>query len=489
VEDKPLKILLTGSTGYIGGRLLKRLEREEFKLRCITRNRDFLESRLNPSTEVFEADLLDPESLTGAFESIDIAFYLVHSMGSSGDFRDQDREAARNFISEAKSAGVKRIIYLGGLGQGSSLSSHLKSRHEVGEILRESGIITVELRASIIIGSGSLSFEMIRSLVNRLPIMITPSWVRVRAQPIAIEDVLDYLIESIQVPLQQSEVFEIGGSDQVSYQDILKEYARQRKLRRLIIPVPVLTPNLSSLWLGLITPVYARIGQKLISSVKNETTVSDNRALKFFKVRPRGIAESIQRALINEDQEFAETRWCDALSSSGEQSSYGGVKWRNRLVDSREETVDFLPQEAFQPIQMIGGNTGWYFANWLWNIRGFLDLLAGGVGVRRGRKHPVHIGKGDAIDFWRVEEFEPSRLLRLKAEMKLPGRAWLQFEVEPVNDKQSRVRQTAVFDPLGLSGLTYWYGLFPFHKFLFSGMLKNIVKQMKSKDETKQLEA
>jgi len=400
-------------------------------------------------------------------------------MGSSGKFEEQDRRAARNFAASARQAGVYRIIYLGGLGaEGQSLSAHLRSRQEVADILRSSGVPTIEFRASIVIGSGSLSFEMIRALVQRLPVMICPRWVGVKAQPIAVEDVIAYLLQALELPVEDAAVFEIGGTDQVSYGEIMQEYARQCELRRWTISVPVLTPRLSSLWLGLVTPIYARIGRKLIDSLRNPTLVRNPSALKVFDVKPKGLREAIERALHNEDREFAETRWSDALSSGGKTRSWGGVRFGTRLVDSRTLSVSASPAAAFAPIRQIGGANGWYFAGVLWWMRGFLDLLVGGVGMRRGRRNAQTLAVGDALDFWRVEAFEPDRRLSLVAEMKVPGRAWLHFEVEPIgaqpNSQGSTIRQTAIFDPAGLGGLVYWYALYPVHRWIFAGMLRAI---------------
>ncbi len=475
MPDPPRTILLTGATGYVGGRLLPLLERRAYHVRCMSRRPEALASTVGGETEVVQGDVLDRDSLTAAMADVDTAFYFVHSMGSTADFESADRKAAENFTAAAREAGVRRIIYLGGLGsRDKNLSKHLRSRQETGDVLRSSGVQVIELRASIVIGSGSLSFEMIRSLVERLPIMICPKWVRVLAQPIAIEDVLSYLLESIELASDDSKIYEIGGPDQVSYGDIMQEYARQRGLRRLMIPVPLLTPYLSSLWLGFVTPLYARIGRKLVESLKNPTLVSSNLASTAFAVRPRSLAEAIARALVNEDQEFAATRWSDALSAAGESRSWGGVRFGSRLVDSRTAESDASPSTAFAPIQRIGGNTGWYYGNWLWRVRGFLDLLVGGVGVRRGRRDPFNVRVGDAIDFWRVEGFEPGKLLRLRAEMKVPGRAWLEFEVSE-REGGSLVRQTAIFDPVGLFGLAYWYALYPLHQLVFAGMLRRIV--------------
>jgi uncharacterized protein YbjT (DUF2867 family) len=481
--SRPL-VLLTGASGYIGGRLLKSLEAAGYPVRCLARRPEFLQSRVDPSTEVVQADCLDRGSLARAMAGVHTAYYLVHSMGSSGAFEEEDRRAATNFAEIARESGIQRLIYLGGLGdEEQTLSAHLRSRHEVAGILRASGISTIEFRASIVIGSGSLSFEMIRALVQRLPVMICPRWVEVKAQPIAVEDVIAYLMEGLELSPQNSAIYEIGGTDQVSYGEIMREYARQCGLRRWMIPVPVLTPRLSSLWLGLVTPIYARIGRKLVDSMRNPTLVRDPSALTLFRVRPRGLRDAIQRALLNEDREFAQTRWSDALSSSGEPAAWGGVQFGTRLVDSRAVQVSVPPASAFLPIQHIGAANGWYFADFLWRLRGSLDLLAGGVGLRRGRRDPRALAVGDAVDFWRVEAFEANRRLRLAAEMKIPGRAWLQFEVEP-NGQGSLIRQTAIFDPAGLAGLLYWYALYPVHRWIFYGMLRRIAASAERKAAT-----
>ena len=467
------RILLTGSTGYLGGRLLKELEAAGRTVRCMARRPEFLQPRVAPSTEVVYGDVLKPDTLDAALEGVTSAFYLVHSMASRGDFEEEDRVAAATFAAAAKRAGVRRIIYLGGLGEDGELSSHLASRHEVGRILSDSGIPTIELRASIIIGSGSLSFEMIRSLVGKLPVMITPKWVDSLAQPIAIEDVIAYMLAALDYDTNTSEIFEIGGADRASYRDIMAEYARQMGLKRHVLRVPVLTPGLSSLWLGLVTPIYARVGRKLIDSLRNSTVVRDDRALRAFPIRPRSLQQAIERALVKEDREFAQTRWSDALSSSGASSCWGGLRVGRRIADSRFIDVPVSQEQAFLPVRRIGGKAGWYYANALWRIRGVFDLLLGGPGLRRGRRDPANPIVGDALDFWRVEAYEPNHLLRLFAEMKVPGRAWLQFEVEPVAGG-SRIRQTAIFEPKGLLGPLYWYALYPIHKAMFAGMLRNI---------------
>ncbi|MGB5525522.1 MAG: SDR family oxidoreductase [Gemmatimonadota bacterium] len=463
--------LLTGATGYVGGRLLEALEAEGVRLRCMARRPDYLRSRVAETTEVVQGDVFDRDSLVQAMRGVSTAYYLVHSMSDEGDFEVLERKAARTFGEAAREAGVERIIYLGGLGSGEDLSAHLKSRHEVGHLLRESGVPTIELRASIVIGSGSLSFEMIRALVEKLPIMTTPAWVRVQAQPIAIEDVIAYLTEARTLEVQGSQIFEIGGADVVSYGEIMREYAHQRGLRRVMIPVPMLTPTISSLWLGLVTPLYARVGRKLIEGVRNPTVVEDGSAAAAFGVRPRGISEAIARALSNEDREFASTRWADANGNSSQRPR----RYGRRIVDSQTVRVNVPPAEAFAPVRSIGGDVGWYHGDALWQIRGSLDRLIGGPGLRRGRRDPVDLRPGDALDFWRVEAFEPDQMLRLRAEMKLPGRAWLQFEAVPDNGG-TILTQTAVFDPTGLAGVLYWYALLPIHTPMFRGMLRNVAR-------------
>jgi uncharacterized protein YbjT (DUF2867 family) len=469
-------ILLTGATGYIGGRLLPLLERRGVSLRCLARRPEYLRPRIAESTELVEGDVLRPKSLPLALEGVDTAYYLIHSMGSAQGFERDDREAAANFAAAAKQAGVHRIIYLGALGNPKhALSEHLRSRQETGEVLRASGVQVIEFRASIIIGSGSLSFDLIRALVERLPVMICPKWVATPAQPIAIEDVLEYLLAALDLQEEKSRIFEIGGPDRVCYGDIMREYARQRGVTRVMIPVPILTPYLSSLWLGLVTPVYARIGRKLVEGLRNPTVVEDPSALDVFAIRPRGLPQAMARAILNEDRGFAETRWSDALSSSGMKPRWGGVRFGSRIVDSRTATVNAPPAMAFAPIQRLGGKTGWYYGNWLWRLRGVLDLLVGGVGLRRGRRDMLNLYMGDVVDFWRVEAFEPNHLLRLQAEMRLPGRAWLEFEVSGQKEK-SVIRQTAIFDPVGLFGLLYWYALYPLHRLIFAGMLRALTR-------------
>ncbi len=478
--DRRPRVLVTGATGYVGGRLTEALESRGIDVRCLARKPENLRGRVAPQTEVVSGDVLEPTTLTAALEGIRTAYYLVHSMGSKGSFAESDRRAAQNFGEAAARAGVERIIYLGGLGDpGDGLSEHLKSRQETGAVLGAAGVPVIEFRASIILGSGSLSFELIRALVERLPVMICPRWVRMKAQPIHIQDVIAYLIAGMSVPADTSRVYEIGGADRVSYGEIMREYARQRGLRRWMIPVPVLTPRLSSLWLGLTTPVYARVGRKLIESIKNATVVRNEQALDDFSFRPVGLREAIRRAIHNEDRKMATTRWSDAVSSVGPGQKWGGVKFGTRLVDTRSIKVDVPAEDGFAPIRRIGGRQGWYHADFLWKLRGWMDLTVGGAGLRRGRHDPERLAVGDTLDCWRVEAYEQDRLLRLSAEMKLPGRAWLEFEVKPDGDG-CRIYQSAVFDPVGLAGQLYWYSIYPLHGWIFRGMLNAIAERARA---------
>ncbi len=442
-------------------------------MRCLTRRPDALAARTAPTTELVRGDVLDPSSLVSAMDGVHTAYYLIHSMDSQGDFEALDREAATNFALAARRAGVARIVYLGGLGNGSELSPHLASRQEVGDILRTCGVPTVEFRASIVIGSGSASYETVRALVETLPILITPRWAKTAAQPIAIEDLLEYLLAVLH--FEGSAVFEVGGRDRVSYTEIMLQYARQRGLKRRLVAAPLLSPAASRFFLGLLTPVYGRVAGAMVESLRNETVVNTSHALEAFAVRPRGLGEAIGRALINEDQEFAETRWSDSFAP-GQPLRWSGLTFGRRLVSSRAVRVHRSAGCAFDPIRRIGGSTGWYAIDWFWMVRGLLDTLRGGVGLRRGRRDQVDLRVGDTVDFWRVERVDQDRVLRLAAEMKIPGRLWLQFELSPAEDGGTHIRQTTVFDPAGYVGLVYWYLLCPVHHLVFSRMLRGLAR-------------
>jgi len=472
-------ILLTGATGYIGGRLLRRLEEERQPVRCLTRRPEALVRDTGSSTTVVAGDLLARETLDSALTGVRLAYYLVHSMAAGGRFEELDRRAAFNFAAAARAAGVDQIVYLGALGSGRDLSSHLASRQEVGRILRRSGVPTLELRSSIVIGSGSASFEALRAVVELLPVVIVPRSAETMVQPIAVEDVVEYLLASARLEDALNVVVEIGGRDRTTYVELLRAYADERGLRRAVVPATLATPRLSRWFLSLATPVYGQIAATMVDSMRNETTVLSSRARELFETRPRGVHEAIERALRNEDNEYAETRWSDALPTDVD--GWGGAGIGHRHVFTRSVQVEGGAAEAFAPIQRIGGSTGWYSGNWFWLLRGLLDTLRGGVGLRRGRRDPVDLRVGDTVDFWRVERLEPGRLLRLRAEMKIPGRLWLQFEVV-ARRRGARVRQTTIFDARGVVGLAYWYALYPVHRRVFAGMLWGIERASDAND-------
>jgi uncharacterized protein YbjT (DUF2867 family) len=467
------QVLVTGATGYIGGRLLHRLEASGRQVRCLTRRPEALASRVAAGTEVVAGDVLDAASVRRAMAGVETAYYLIHSMETSTKFEVLDRTAARNFAQAARGAGVRRIVYLGGLGSGDSLSPHLASRQEVGAILRASGVPTIEFRASIVIGSGSASYELVRALVETLPLIIAPPWVDTAAQPIAIEDVLEYLLAALEWEESRTAIFEIGGADAVTYAELIREYACRRGLRRPLVRCSLLTPRVSRLFLGLITPVFGQVAGALVEGLRNETVVRSAASLEAFPIRPRGLRGAVDRALMNEDLDFAETSWSDAFASAPS-TAVAPTAVGRRLVSSRMLRVDADASDAFDPIQRIGGHTGWYAGNWFWRARGLLDTLTGGVGLRRGRRDAVDLRVGDTIDFWRVEALEPGRRLRLAAEMRIPGRLWLQFELDRRDDGGVQVRQTTVFDPAGCVGLAYWYLLCPVHHLVFGSMLRGI---------------
>jgi uncharacterized protein YbjT (DUF2867 family) len=465
-------ILLTGASGYIGGRLLERLSATGRPLRCLTRQPALLRSRVGGDAEIRRGDLLDRASLDPALEGVHTAVYLVHSMGAAGDFREHDRRAATNFAAAARSAGVSQIVYLGGLGREEGLSAHLASRHEVGRLLRGTGVPTVELRASIVIGPGSASFETVRAVVEQLPLILAPRAIETLAQPIAIDEVIDHLLDAIELARPTDAIYEIGGAEQVTYAELLREYARQRGLRRRVIGVPMVASRAWSVLLRMVIPRHGDVAAVMLDSLRNETIVTTPPTDARFASTRRGVPASIRRALASEDEQFAEMHWSQLLAEEP-QVRWGGRAIGRRRVWSRAVRVARDPEQAFVPIQRIGGANGWYAAERFWRLRGLLDRLRGGVGLRRGRRDPTDLRVGDAVDFWRVEELERGHLLRLAAEMKIPGRLWLQFEVESTKD-ESLVRETTVFDPFGYAGLIYWYLLYPIHDRVFSRMLRGI---------------
>ncbi|HEY5258977.1 MAG TPA: SDR family oxidoreductase [Candidatus Baltobacteraceae bacterium] len=472
-----MRVLVTGSTGYIGGRLVPRLLAAGYAVRCLARNAARLEGRF-PGAEVMEGDLFQEDALRAACEGVDAAYYLVHSMSDSSTFAQRDHDAAMAFGEAARACGVRRIVYLGGLGEdGAALSHHLRSRHEVGEVLRESGVETIEFRAAMIIGSGSVSFEMMRYLTERLPVMIAPRWVTTRSQPIGIRDVLRYLVAALGLPLGASIVYEIGGAEVLTYRDMMLGYARLRGLNRRVIIVPLFTPRLSSYWVHLVTPVSARLAQPLILGLENEVVVCDEAARRDFpQIEPEGFDAAVSHALDRYRAGAPETTWFDAFDLRRLPKQFSGIR-EGMLIDRRERVASASPQQVATVFTQLGGKRGWLYGNLLWKVRGFLDRCVGGIGLRRGRRSATELRLGDAIDFWRVDAYEPERLLRLRAEMKLPGRAWLEFVAEPRSDKRTKLTQTAFFEPRGLLGVLYWYSVAPFHDLIFGGLVSQIALQ------------
>jgi uncharacterized protein YbjT (DUF2867 family) len=478
-------VLVTGTTGYVGGRLVPRLLEEGWRVRCMARDPARLQGRpWVEHVEVVAADVLRPETLPPALEGVDTAFYLVHGMAGGSDFAERDVAAARAFGRTAKAAGVRRIIYLGGLGDDRGpLSAHLRSRQQTGETLREAGVPVTEFRAAVIVGSGSLSFEMLRNLAERVPVMVCPRWVYTRTQPIGIHNVLDYLCAALHVPESAGRTIEIGGADVVTYGEMMMVYARERGLRRWMLPVPILTPRLSSYWVHLVTPVPARIAQPLIDGLKTEVVVRDGLARELFPgIVPVDYRTAVRRALARMEAEQVETVWSDALfTSRGDRapSTFTGTH-EGMVVEHRQQRVDAPPDEVFRAFAGLGGGHGWPYMNWAWQLRGLADRLMGGVGMRRGRRDPDEVRVGEALDFWRVEAVEPGRLLRLRAEMKVPGQAWLQFQASPLPEGGSLLSQTAYFAPRGLVGLAYWYALYPAHALIFSGMIDRLAQRART---------
>ncbi len=477
-------ILVTGATGYIGGRLAPRLREHGYRVRCLARRPENLQNLpwAKEGVETVPGDVFEKESLRRALRGVDTAYYLIHSMTAGEDgFEDRDRQAAQNFAEAARDEGVRRIIYLGGLGREAEapLSHHLKSRQEVGNILRSTGIPVTEFRAAIIVGSGSVSFEMIRYLTERLPVMICPRWIHTLCQPIGIRDVLNYLLRALEVPESAGKILEIGGADVLNYGDMMRRYARVRGLKRYLLNVPVLTPRLSSYWVDLVTPIPSSLARPLIQGLKNDVVCQSDEAAVLFKMSPMGYEAAVKLALDRIDQRRIETVWYDSESSSGTdpknlQSLSTVLEKREGLfIERRSILVAAETARVFSAIREIGGDRGWYYADAVWDLRGLLDRFFGGVGMRRGRRHPTELEIGDALDFWRVEDIAVNERLRLRAEMKLPGKAWLQFEVRPEKG-HTFLTLTAFFEPRGLPGLLYWYGLYPIHKILFPGLIRRI---------------
>jgi uncharacterized protein YbjT (DUF2867 family) len=466
-----MRVLVTGATGYIGGRLVPLLLAAGHEVRCLSRDPARLDAMpWRSRVEVAPGDVLDAATLPAALAGCDAAYYLVHGMAGGRGYEQRDRAGAANFRDAAAAAGLRRVVYLGGLApEGAALSKHLASRLEVGRLLAEGPTPVTELRAAVIIGAGSMSFEMLRYLTDVLPVMTTPRWVRQRCQPIAVGDVLDLLVRALDDTAGVSRVLEVGGPDILSYQDMMREYAAEVGLRRWIIPVPFLSPGLSSLWVGLVTPLPSSVARPLIEGLRAEVVVHDDTALRLFPHRPLPFREALRLAL--EAPPRAGSDLLPEAPVSPAQPAPGDPEWSGGKVftDRRIVPTDAEPHHLFWAFSRIGGDVGYYGLTWAWKLRGLLDRMVGGVGMRRGRRHPEHLREGETLDFWRVERITPGRLLRLQAEMRLPGDAFLQWEVRPMEDGADLV-QTAIFRPRGLLGRFYWLLMAPFHSYIFPRM-------------------
>ena len=479
------KVAVLGATGYVGGRLVPRLLEKGYSVVAISRSRRKLAGRpwaSHPRIELKPADATDESALGRALEGVDTVYYLVHSMGPAKDFRSTDSEAALSMSRATANAGCQRVIYLGGLGEPEdSLSPHLASRAEVASLLAQGSVPVTTLRAAMIIGSGSASFEMLRYLVDRLPLMVTPRWVSTPCQPIAIRNVLDYLIGVLEREETVGRSYDIGGPEVTSYRHLMELYSDVAQLgRRWIVPVPVFTPKLSSYWINLVTPVPAALARPLAEGLKNPVICRDDSIRNVVPIRVLSYREAMELALQNMLAHTVESHWTDAGALPPEETVYpGDATWSGGTVysDRRKLTVTAPIETVWQAIVGIGGKNGWYYGNMLWRLRGWMDKLAGGVGSRRGRRDPSAVQPGDALDFWRVLSVTPHQQLRLLAEMKLPGQALLDFQLTSLEGGKTAIQQTAWFVPTGLSGILYWWAVTPFHNFVFSGMLRGIARQ------------
>ena len=468
-----MNILVLGATGYVGGRLVPRLLERGYQVRCLVRNPAKIEDKNWPDVEIHQGDVMDQDALLPAMQGVDLVYYLVHLMtNSDGDLVAKEERAARNTLEAAEQAGVKRIIYLGALGKNAdSKSKHLVSRHATGRILGSGTVPLTELCAGVIIGAGSASFEVILHLVNKLPVMVTPRWVNLETQTLGIGDTLRYLIESAENPETTGRSFDIGCPEIITYKEMMLAVARELNLRRFMIPVPVLTPKLSSYWLNLVTPIPVSLARTIIESVSSRTVCENHGALEVFSFQPQSYYDTVRDALaplMNEG--YIETHWTGASGSSVEFLS----ETTNLKRDQRERIIGAPPERVFEVIKSIGGKNGWYFANSLWRIRGFIDKRLGGVGLNRGRRDQHELFRGEALDFFRVEDIRENERLLLKAEMKTGGKAWLEFALTPADNGATLLRQTAHYYPRGVIGFLYWYAVYPLHAYVFSGMLRSI---------------
>jgi uncharacterized protein YbjT (DUF2867 family) len=483
--NSPKPVLVTGATGYIGGRLVPRLLEAGCRVRCLVRRARKLDNRVwisHPHVEVVECDVLDTDQTAAAMAGCSASYYLIHSMMAAGpSYREQDVRLARSFARAAEQAGLERIVYLGGLGEtGEGLSKHLTSRREVESVLAAGRVPVTVLRAAMIIGSGSASFEILRYLVERLPVMITPRWVSTECQPIGIRNAIQYLIACLDTPETIGKTLDIGGPEIMRYSRILQITASALGLpKRVIVPVPVLTPKLSSLWIHLVTPVSQHIARPLAEGLRNRVVCRNDEAQRLMPQKLRTVEEAVARAVGTSGRELVESTWLDAGVIPGDPDWAGGAVYK----DDRSVEVAATPAGVFAALCRVGGKQGWYSASWLWKLRGFIDRLAGGPGLGRGRRRPDRVDYGDVLDFWRVTGLDPDRRLQLWAEMKLPGDASLEFEVAPVAGPAptSRLRQVATFKPRGLAGILYWFSIKPLHGLVFRKMLLGIKSDAESR--------
>lgn len=466
-----MKILVTGATGYIGGRLIPRLLEKGYSVRVYVRDARKIEGRgWFDKVEVFEGDLENREEISRAMKGVEAAYFLVHAMNDGGDFAEREKAIAENFAAAAKD--VEKIIYLGGLLPEGSVSEHLKSRAEVGEILRKTGK-TTEFRAGPIIGSGSASFEMVRYLTERIPLMVVPRWVENEVQPVAVRNVIEYLLAALKrEPLGVVDI----GADVMPFRGMMEQFAEVRGLKRIIIKVPVLTPLLSGLWVGLITPIPNSLAVPLVKGIINPVLADTTKAEKYFpEIEPMPYREAVRRALEKINEKAVETRWSGSYKDDAPPETYEMTDKEGMFKEIRTVLTDASPNAVFQSFTSIGGDKGWLTWNWAWEVRGLIDKLVGGPGLSRGRRHPTDLRVGEELDFWRVQELVKDKRLLLRAEMKVPGKAWLQFEAVP-EDGKTQLVQTAMFAPKGLFGFLYWYGSYPFHYFIFERMAQRIAQ-------------
>jgi uncharacterized protein YbjT (DUF2867 family) len=474
-------VLVTGATGYVGGRLAPKLLEASYRVRCLVRDPQRLKGRpWVKQVEVAGGDALAVEDLLEAMRGVSYAYYLIHGIQGGKVNAERDLAVARNFAAAAAAAGVERIIYLGELVEPSAnLSPYLRARHETGYLLRYGGVPVTEFRAGMIVGSGSALFEMIRYLTEREPVLVCPAWFFSMAQPIAIRDVLEYLVRALEVPQSAGKMIEIGGATRLTYADMLLGYARERGLKRALIRTPVYAPRLSAWWVHMVTPIHWRVVLPLIEGLHANAVVHDQTARRLFPdINPLPFQEAVHLALGRVARDNVPTSWADALVTiAGDIKPYRFTVDEGLFVERRRAALDVPVTEVFRAYSGLGGTRGWLYMDWAWALRGWLDKLVGGVGLRRGRRHPDEVRAGEALDFWRVEAVEENRLLRLRAEMRVPGKAWLEFESEALENGKTCLTVTAYFEPRGLFGFLYWYAMWPFHKFIFDGLTRRLISR------------